>query len=69
MCDDIDHVMQFFPIDALSPAHADLARPFSVLADRLIARLSHSPERTAALRRLLEARDTAMQALSMEVAP
>lgn len=40
-----------------------ISRPFGELADRIVATLPRNPERTVALRKLLEAKDAAVRAL------
>lgn len=57
-----DHIAQFFAWDHL-PAHLqEISRPFGELAERIIATLPRNPERTVALRKLLEAKDAAVRA-------
>ena len=58
-----EHVMQFFAFDHL-PAHLkEVSKPFGELATQIIATLPRNPERTVALRKLLEAKDAAVRAL------
>lgn len=55
-------IRQFFACGHL-PAHlAEVSAPFAELADTLIERLPRNPERTVALRKLLEAKDAAVRA-------
>lgn len=57
-----DPILQFFRHEHL-PIHLSLvSRPFGELADRVVKTLPHNPERTVALRRLLEAKDAAVRA-------
>lgn len=57
-----DPMLQFFKFDHL-PAHLqEHSKPFSDLANHLVASLPRNPERTAALRKLLEAKDCAVRA-------
>ena len=57
-----DHIMQFFAFDHL-PAHLKaVSIPFAVLAESLVAELPRNPERTVALRKLLEAKTAAVRA-------
>jgi hypothetical protein len=58
-----DPMLQFFDYAHLPPALADVSRPFCQLAGTLVASLPRNPERTAALRTLLEAKDCAERAL------
>ena len=58
----IEPIAQFFEYAHL-PAHLqDVSRPFCVMADRILATLPRNPERTVALRKLLEAKDAAVRA-------
>jgi len=58
-----DHIMQFFAHAHLPPHLAAVSKPFGDLADVLVAMLPRSPERTVALRKLLESKDAAVRAL------
>jgi len=56
-----EHILQFFVFDHL-PAHLQaVSEPFSKMAD-MVMTLPRNPERTVALRRLLEAKDAAVRA-------
>lgn len=56
-----EFLMQFFKWDHL-PAHLqDVSKPFGELAE-VIHTLPRNPERTVALRKLLEAKDCAVRA-------
>lgn len=56
-------IMQFFT-HAHLPAHlAAVSKPFCDLADEIVAKLPRNPERTVALRKLLEGKDAAVRAL------
>lgn len=56
------HLMQFFAFEHL-PTHLRLvSRPFSELAQLMVDTLPDNPERTAGLRKLLEAKDCAVRA-------
>lgn len=57
-----DHIMQFFAWSHLPEALQKVSQPFGELADRLVADLPRNPERTVALRKLLEAKDAAVRA-------
>lgn len=54
--------MQFFAWSHLPPEKAVVSRLFGELADEVIATLPRNPERTVALRKLLEAKDAAVRA-------
>lgn len=57
-----EHIGQFFEFAHL-PAHLqEVSRPFGELAALLISTLPRNPERTVALRKLLEAKDAAVRA-------
>lgn len=57
-----EYLMQFFAFSHL-PAHLqDASRPFGELAQTLVDTLPSNPERTTALRKLLEAKDCAVRA-------
>lgn len=57
-----DPILQFFEFAHLPP-HLQLAStPFYELAMTLVAILPRNPERTVALRKLLEAKDAAVRA-------
>lgn len=58
-----EHIMQFFAFAHL-PAHlAEVSRPFAELAEKIVADIPRNPERTVALRKLLEAKDAAVRAM------
>lgn len=58
-----DYLLQFFAYDHLPPHLQQVSRPFGELAVTLVDQLPSNPERTAALRKLLEAKDCAVRAL------
>jgi hypothetical protein len=55
-------MLQFFAYEHLPPAMQEKSKPFGELAVRLVETLPRNPERTAALRKLLEAKDCAVRA-------
>jgi hypothetical protein len=55
-------MLQFFTYDHLPPALREVSARFSVLADWIVQELPRNPERTVALRKLLEAKDCAVRA-------
>ena len=58
-----DRMMAFFTYKHL-PAHLQAAsKPFCDLAEHIVANIPSNPERTVALRKLLEAKDCAVRAL------
>jgi hypothetical protein len=57
-----EHIVQFFAFSHL-PEHLQLvSRPFAELADSIVLGVPRNPERTVALRKLLEAKDAAVRA-------
>lgn len=57
-----DRMLQFFGYEHL-PAHLQaVSKPFAELAAALVEKLPSNPERTVALRKLLEAKDCAVRA-------
>jgi hypothetical protein len=54
--------MQFFAYQHLRPDLAEVSRPFGELAERIDRDIPRNPERTVALRKLLEAKDAAVRA-------
>ena len=58
-----DHIMQFFTWEHLPPDLAEVSQPFGELAERMHTELPPSPERTVALRKLLESKDAAVRAM------
>lgn len=59
---DQEHIVQFFAFDHLPPHLREVSAPFAKLADIVVANLPRNPERTVALRKLLEAKDAAVRA-------
>jgi hypothetical protein len=55
-------ILQFFAYDHLPEHLQTVSRSFSLLAGELVAVLPRNPERTVALRKLLEAKDAAVRA-------
>ena len=56
-------IMQFFAYAHLPERLQAVSRPFGELAEQIVATLPRNPERTVALRKLLEAKDAAVRAL------
>ena len=56
-----DHIMQFFNYGHLPPHLQEISKPFTDLAYRIMD-LPRNPERTTALRKLLESKDAAVRA-------
>lgn len=58
-----EHILQFFAYAHLPEHLQEVSRPFGELAQRIVNILPRNPERTVALRKLLEAKDAAVRAL------
>ena len=56
-----EHIEQFFEYSHLPPHLQEVSKPFAALAD-IVLTLPRNPERTVALRKLLEAKDAAVRA-------
>lgn len=56
-----EHITQFFAYNHLPMKLQEVSRPFHDLA-RVVLGLPRNPERTVALRKLLEAKDAAVRA-------
>lgn len=57
-----EYLIQFFAYEHL-PAHLqEISKPFGDLAQQIVDTLPRNPERTTALRKLLEAKDCAVRA-------
>ena len=61
--DSVDRMLQFFQFDHLPENLQEVSRPFCNLAKDIVDKLPSNPERTVALRKLLEAKDCAVRAL------
>ena len=61
----MDHepMLQFFTYGHLPEHLQAVSKPFCVLAEQMVETLPKNPERTAALRKMLEAKDCAVRAL------
>lgn len=55
-------ILQYFAHEHLPPKLGAVSAPFGALADVLVSELPRNPERTVALRKLLEAKDAAVRA-------
>lgn len=59
---DNEPMLQFFLADHLPDRLRAVSAPFGELASLIVKELPRNPERTAALRKLLEAKDCAVRA-------
>lgn len=55
-------ILQFFEFTHLPPELQLVSGPFCELAKQIVATLPRNPERTVALRKLLESKDAAVRA-------
>jgi hypothetical protein len=55
-------IMQFFKYSHLPPHLQAISKPFGDLAQEMVDKLPRNPERSAGLRKLLEAKDCAVRA-------
>ena len=58
----MERMLQFFDYAHLKPELQEISAPFGELAAILVDTLPENPERTVALRKLLEAKDCAVRA-------
>lgn len=58
-----DPMLQFFGYSHLPSHLQEISKPFGELAEKMVATLPRNPERTAGLRKLMEAKDCAVRAL------
>ena len=58
----VEPIMQFFDYAHLPPRLQEVSRGFYDMAHRMLVTLPRNPERTVALRKLLEAKDAAVRA-------
>lgn len=58
-----DYLLQFFAYEHLPPHLQAVSKPFGDLARQIVDTLPQNPERTTALRKLLEAKDCAVRAI------
>jgi ferritin-like protein len=63
MPDSPEPMMQFFAYSHLPEKLQAVSKPFGELAATIVATLPRNPERTVALRKLMEAKDCAVRAL------
>lgn len=56
-----EHIIQFFGYEHLPPHLKEVSKPFCSLALQIVETLPRNPERTVALRKLLEAKDAAVR--------
>lgn len=59
----VDPIMQYFKADHLPSQLRAISEPFCALARDMVEKLPRNPERSVALRKLLEGKDAAVRAL------
>lgn len=64
--DPVEPILQFFAYEHLPPHLQAISKPFGDTARWVVDTLPRNPERTVALRKLLEAKDAAVRALIMK---
>jgi len=57
-----DHIMQYFTYKHLPPHLRAVSEPFCLLAEQVAETVPRNPERSASLRKLMEAKDCAVRA-------
>lgn len=62
MPDDHEPILQFFAFEYLRGDLQQVSEPFAMLARGIVTTLPRNPERTVALRKLLESKDSAVRA-------
>ena len=58
----VEHIEQFFAYAHLPEHLQAVSKPFGEMAKQIVETLPRNPERTVALRKLLEAKDAAVRA-------
>jgi hypothetical protein len=58
----MEPTLQFFAYAHLPPRLQEVSKPFGDLAQSIVKNVPRNPERTVALRKLLEAKDAAVRA-------
>ena len=62
MAEDKEYLLKYFKFEHLKPELQPVSRRFCEFANEIVASLPRNPERTVALRKLLEAKDCAVRA-------
>lgn len=62
MTEQPEPILQFFAYEHLPPALQEVSKEFAMLAQAIVTSLPRNPERTVALRKLLEAKDAGVRA-------
>lgn len=64
MADQRDHIMQYFKYEHLPDHLQSVSKPFGEMAQSIESNIPRNPERSVALRKLLEAKDAAVRAVA-----
>lgn len=64
-----DHIMQFFTYSHLQKDLQAIGKPFCELAATIHETVAPNPERSVALRKLLEAKDAILRAIPVQGSP
>jgi hypothetical protein len=62
-----ESMLQFFKYSHLPPKLQEVSKSFCDLAEHVVKNIPRNPERTVALRKLLEAKDCAVRAILFEI--
>jgi hypothetical protein len=62
MTSEVEPIMQFFAYEHLPSHLQEISKPFGEMAQWITVTLPRNPERTVALRKLLEGKDAAVRA-------
>jgi hypothetical protein len=60
-----ERLLKFFALSTCGPICSSTRQPFSNLAHHIVNTIPAGPERTVALRKLLEAKDAAVRAVAI----
>jgi hypothetical protein len=67
--DEYEPMLQFFAYEHLPMHLQEASKPYGMLAELIVAMCPRNPERTVAIRKLLESKDCAVRALLYRPAP
>ncbi len=65
----MDHIEQFFAYEHLPPHLQAVSKPFHDMMKNIMRDIPRNPERTVALRKLLESKDAAVRAFIAKDVP
>lgn len=64
-----ERLLQFFAYEHLPPRLQEISKPFCKLAEEIVGSIPPNPERSAGLRKLLEAKDCIVRSSIYKDAP